>query len=101
MSYPVDLRVLQQELHYLRVASSGCKVQRGAELAIEQVRVTVALLQQQLGCFDFTVPGWKQTNTSSSLTKHGPMKTKNSQMLADSPARIVNRSPVVTVQLLD
>lgn len=63
VSYPVDLRVLQQELHYLCVASSGCKVQRGAELAIEQVRVTVSLLQQQFGCFNFTVPGWKQTNT--------------------------------------
>ena len=45
VSYPVDLGVLQQELHYLGVASSGCKVQRGAELAVEQVWITVSFLQ--------------------------------------------------------
>lgn len=45
VSYPVDLRMLQQELHYLCVASSGCEVQRGAELAVEQVRITVTFLQ--------------------------------------------------------
>lgn len=44
-SYPVDLRLLQQKLHDLRVASSGCKVKRGAELAVEQVWIAVALLQ--------------------------------------------------------
>lgn len=44
-SYPVDLRLLQQKLHDLCVASSGCKVKRGAELAVEQVWIAVALLQ--------------------------------------------------------
>lgn len=55
--YPVDLRVLQQQLDDLCVASSGCKVQGGAELAVQQVGITVTLLQQQLGCLNFTVPG--------------------------------------------
>lgn len=45
VSYPVNLGVLQQELHDLCVASSGCKVQRGAELAIQQVWITVPFLQ--------------------------------------------------------
>lgn len=45
VSYPVDLGVLQQELHYLCVASSGREVQRGAELAVEQVWITVTFLQ--------------------------------------------------------
>lgn len=45
VSYPVDLSVLQQKLHYLCVTSSGCKVQRGAELAIQQVWITVTFLQ--------------------------------------------------------
>ena len=56
ISYPIDLRVLQQELHDLRVTSSGCEVQRGAELTVQQVRITVPFLQQQLGCLDFAVP---------------------------------------------
>lgn len=45
VSYPVDLWLLQQKLHYLCMASSGCKVKRGAELAVEQVWIAVALLQ--------------------------------------------------------
>lgn len=45
VSYPVDLRVLQQELHDLCVASSGRKVQRRAELAVKQVRITITFLQ--------------------------------------------------------
>lgn len=56
-SYPVNLRVLQQELHYLCMASSGCKVQRGAELAVQQVWITVTFFEQQLCRIDFTVPG--------------------------------------------
>lgn len=45
VSYPVDLGVQQQQLHDLCVASSGCKVQRGAELAVQQVWITVPFLQ--------------------------------------------------------
>lgn len=45
VSYPVNLWVLQQQLHYLCVTSSGCKVQRGAELAVQQVWITVTFLQ--------------------------------------------------------
>lgn len=45
VSYPVDLGVLQQELHDLCVAPPGCEVQRGAELAVQQVGITVTFLQ--------------------------------------------------------
>lgn len=44
-SYPVDLRLLQQELHDFRVPSSGCKVERGAELPVEQVWIAATFLQ--------------------------------------------------------
>lgn len=57
--YPVDLRVLQEELRNLCVASSSCKVQRGAELAIQQVWIAVTFLKQQFSGLDFAMPGWK------------------------------------------
>lgn len=44
-SYPVDFRLLQQELHNFSVSPSGCKVQRGAELPVQQVRIAVPFLQ--------------------------------------------------------
>lgn len=81
------------------MASSGCKVQRGAQLAVEQVGITVALLQQQLCCFDFPVPGWDQTKLHHDSSPTG--QTWIHQTLSDLPAGVVNGSPVVAVKLLD
>ncbi|TNN47414.1 hypothetical protein EYF80_042417 [Liparis tanakae] len=63
VSYPVDLGVLQQELHDLGVASPGRKVQRRAQLAVQQVGITVPLLQEQLGGLRFAVPGRDHTHS--------------------------------------
>lgn len=74
ISYPVNLRVLQQELHYLCVASSGCKVQRGAELAVQQVWITVTFLHQQLGRLHFTMPEGNHTDVKFNKTNLSPRK---------------------------
>lgn len=82
VSYPIDLRMLQQELHYLCMASSGCEVKRGAELAIEQVWIAVTFLQQQLCCLHFTVPGKEQTQAQPQLIIH--KSNKKSKQFLDS-----------------
>lgn len=65
---PVNLRMLQQQLHDLGVASSSREVQGGAELAVQHVWITVPLLQQQLGGLHFAVPRRDQTRLSRSST---------------------------------
>lgn len=48
--------MLKEELNNLFMASSSGKVQRRAQLTIQQVGITVTLLQKQLGGLHLPIP---------------------------------------------
>lgn len=71
--------MLKEELDDLFMASSSSKVQRRAELTIQQVGITVALLQKQLGGLHLPIPTKGIQDVERNICEH--TKTPSTQFL--------------------